>query len=284
MMRLFIINCLLILFQIDTSGQEIKGQILDSKTKEPLEYVSIGIVNTTFGAITNEKGFYEFGYKDQDSSSMVRISMIGYENQTYSIKDLSQKNHLIKLVETSYQIDEVIITPSVERVIGANGFSRSKGWSGWDMRHERKGCEIGLKLNLGNKPIKIKSLHVLLHRQAFDTTFYRLHIRRIEGTQIKDELLSENIIIPLTNESGWAVIDLEQYNLVFKEEVGVTLEMLKAHGLNEDRAMKINNRAHKNYILLKNKKEQIGLFRWGPEAKWDINNDYSPSIYLTVLE
>jgi len=284
MMRFFIASSLLILSQLDISGQIIRGQIIDSKTNKLLEYVSVGIVNTSFGAITDDKGYFEFGYKDQDTSSTVRISMIGYENQTFSIQNLSQNNRVIKLTETSYEIEEITITPTVEKIIGANGFNKFKGWSGWNVRHIRKGCEIGLKLNLGDKPVKIKSLHVLLHRQAFDTTMYRLHIRRINDTLIKNELLTENIILSITNESGWAEIDLEKYNLIFEGEIGVTLEMLNAIGLNEDRAMKINDRVQKNYILLKNKKNQTGLFRWGPEAKWNINDDNSPSIYLTIME
>ncbi len=283
-MRLFIASCLLILSQINTSGQIIKGQILDSKTNKSLEYVSVGIINTSFGAITDDKGYFEFGYKDLDSSSTVRVSMIGYENQIFSIQDLSQKDQVIRLTETCYEIAEIIITPKIEKIIGANGFNKFKGWSGWNVRHIRKGCEIGIKLNLGNKPVKIKSLHVLLHRQAFDTTLYRLHIRRINDTLIKNELLNENIIVSITNESGWAEIDLHHYNLIFEGEIGLTLEMLDAIGLNEDRAMKINDRIQKNYILLNNKKNQTGLIRWGPEAKWIINNDNSPSIYLTIME
>jgi hypothetical protein len=284
MIRLLLASCLLILSQLNTTGQAIRGQIIDSKTNKPLEYVSVGIINTSFGAITDDKGYFEFGYKDQDTSSTVRISMIGYEYQTFSIQDLLQNNKVIKLTETCYEIDEIVITPTVEKIIGANGFNKFKGWSGWNVRHIRKGCEIGIKLNLGDKPVKIKSLHVLLHRQAFDTTLYRLHFRRINDTLIKNELLTENIIVSITNESGWAMIDLEYYNLIFEGEIGVTLEMLNAIGLNEDRAMKINDRVQKNYILLKNKKNQTGLFRWGPEAKWNINNDNSPSIYLTIME
>jgi len=284
MIRLFIASCLLILSQLDTTGQIIRGQIIDSTTNKPLKYVSVGIINTSFGSITDDKGYFEFGYKNQDSSSTVRISMIGYENQTFSIKDLSENDQVIKLAETFYKIDEILITPSTERIIGANGFNKLKGWSGWNVRHIRKGCEIGIKLNLGDMNVKIKSLHVLLHRQAFDTTFYRLHIRRINDTVIKNELLTENIIISLTKEKGWTELDLNHYNLIFNGEIGVTLEMLNAIGLNEDRAMKINDRVQKNYILLKNRKNQTGLFRWGPEAKWNINNDNSPSMYLTIME
>jgi hypothetical protein len=284
MIRFFIACCLLILSQLDISGQIIRGQIIDSKTNKPLEYVSVGIVNTSFGAITDDKGFFSFGYKDQDSSSTVRISMIGYENQTFSIKDLPQNDQVIKLDETYYELDEIIITPSIKRIVGAKGFNKFAGLSGWNVRHIRKGHEIGIKLDLGDNLVKIKSLHVLLHRQAFDTTLYRLHIRRINDTLIKNELLTENIIVSITNESGWAEISLEHYNLIFKGKIGLTLEMLNAIGLNEDRAMKINDRVQKNYILLKNKKKQIGLIKKGPEADWHVIDDNSPSIYLTIME
>ncbi len=241
---------MLILFcHFESNGQVIKGQIVDSKTNEPLEYVSIGIINTHFGTISDDKGYFEFEYKNQPFSSIVRISMIGYEPQTFSISDLIQKDIKIKMLETSCEINEVIISPTIKRFIGANGFNRLQGWSGWGRLHERKGYEMGIKLDLGEKPVKINSLHVLLHRQAFDSSLFRLHIRAIKDTLVLNELLTENIIISLTNESGWANIDLEQYNLILNGEIALTLEWLKVEGINEDREMKINDRREKAYIL-----------------------------------
>jgi len=137
---------------------------------------------------------------------------------------------------------------------------------------------------LGKEPVKIKSLHVLLQRQAFDTSLFRLHIRAIKDTIVLEEKLTENIIITFTNESGWANIDLEKYNLIMSGEIGLTLEWLKVQGLNKDREMKIDNRLQKAYILFKNKKNQTGIYRWGTEAKWIINKDKSPSMYLTIME
>lgn len=283
-MKLLWLSIFIFLSYFEIYGQVIKGQIVDSKTNESLEYVSIGIINTPFGTISDDKGYFEFEYKMQDLSSIVRISMIGYEPQTFSISDLLQKDIKIKMIETSYAINEVVITPTIKRVIGATGFNKFQGWSGWGGLHVRKGYEIGIKLNLGEKPIKINSLHVLLHRQAFDTSLFRLHIRTIKDTLVLNELLTENIIITLTNESGWANIDLEQYNLIMSGEIGLTLEWLKVKGVNEDREMKINDRLQKAYILFKNKKNQTGLYRWGTEAKWIINNEKSPSMYLTIME
>lgn len=283
-MKLFWFSILILLCHVESYGQVIKGQIFDSKTNKPLEYVSIGILNTSFGTISNDKGYFEFEFKNLDLFSTVRVSMIGFEPQTYSISDLLQKDNKIKMVETSYVLNEVVITPSKKRVIGTKGFNKFQGWSGWGGLHVKKGYEIGIKLDLGEKSVKIKSLHVLLQRQAFDTSLFRLHIREIKDTLVLNELLTENIIIPFTNESGWANIDLGQYNLIMSGEIGLTLEWLKVQGLNENREMKINDRMQKAYILFKNKKNQTGLYRWGTEAKWIINKDKSPCMYLTILE
>ncbi len=283
-MKFFWLSILILLCHFEIFGQVIKGQIVNSKTNEPLEYVSIGIINTPFGTISDENGYFEFDYKNQDLLSIVRISMIGYESQTFSISDLLEKDIKIKMIETSYEINEVVITPTIERIVGANGFSRSQGWSGWSGAPVRKGYEMGIKLDLGNKPVKIKSLHILLQRQAFDTSLFRLHIRTIKDTLVLNELLTENIIIILTNESGWANIDLEKYNLIETGEIGLTLEWLEVQGINNDREMKINNRLQNAYILFKNIKNQTGLYRWGTEAKWIIDKEKSPSMYLTIME
>jgi len=283
-MRIFCLNILILLCQIEIYGQVIRGHITDSKTNKPIEYVSIGIVNTTFGAISDEKGFFEFEYKAQDISSNVKISMIGYKSQIFSVKDLLQKDFNVRMIDTVYEIKEIVIKPTVEKIVGANGFDKSRGISGWAGLYDRKGYEIGIKLDLGNKPVKIKSLHVMIDHQAFDTCYFRLHIRSIRDTLILDELLTENIIVPISKESGWVDVNLENYNLNFSGEIGLTLEWLKVIGVNKARKMNVNNQIYDAYFLLKNKKKYMGLYRFGTEAKWSINKENSPSMYLKILK
>lgn len=219
-MKLILFNILIILCCVEISGQVIKGYIFDSNTNEPLEYVSIGIINTPFGTITDDKGYFEFEPQNQNLSSSVRISMIGYEPQIFSIAELLQNDLIIKMIETTYEINEVVIKATLEKKVGANGFNKLKGWSGWGGLYDRKGYEIGIKIDLGNKSVKIKSLHVFLHRQAFDTSFFRLHIRSMKDTLMLSELLTENIIIPVTKESGWVEFNLEKYSLFLSGEIG----------------------------------------------------------------
>jgi len=282
-MRILSIITLIILIQVNVSGQIIEGRITDSKTNEPLEYVSIGIINTNFGTITDTNGYFNFEATVEELS-IVRISMIGYEPKKITVKDLRNNKNEIRLNETTIELAEIIIKPTKERKIGATSHSRSSGWSGWGGLRTRKGYEIGILLDLGSKPVEVKNLNILLKRQSFDKTLFRLHIRAIKDTLITDELLTENIIFPVTKESGWVEIDLESYNIVVSGKVGVTLEWLDIIGNNPDRAIRINKRMTDAYLLFKNKKNQIGLYRWGIESKWIINKKNSPSMYLTIRE
>lgn len=282
-MRITSIIALILLIQIKVSGQVIAGKIIDSNTNKPLEYVSLGIINTNFGTITDDKGYFKFEAK-VDELSIVRLSMIGYEPQKFTVKELIERKNEIKLDEKTTELAEVIIKPTKERKVGAMNSNRFSGWSGWGGQRTGKGNEVGLIINLGEKLVKIKDLNVLLKRQTFDKSLFRLHIRTIKDTLITDELLNENIILSISNESGWVEFNLESYKIVLSGKVGVTLEWLDVKGNNPERAIEINKRMTDAYILFKNNKKYTGIYRWGTESKWRINRKQSPCMYMTIRE
>ena len=182
-MRIFSIIILILLIQVNVSGQIVEGRIIDSKSNEPLEYVSIGIINTNFGTVTDSNGYFTFNAKVKELS-IVRISMIGYESEKFTVKELINNKNEIKLNETTIELSEIIIEPTKERKVGAMSSDRFSGWSGWGGLRTRKGYEIGILLDLGKRPVKVKNLNVLLKRQSFDKSVYRLHIREIKDTLI----------------------------------------------------------------------------------------------------
>lgn len=66
-------------------------------------------------------------------------------------------------------------------------------------------------------------------------------------------------------------------------EVAVTLEWIKVAGLNKDRSMPIRKKETSEYVLFNTKSNRgIAYTRWGAEAKWNIEETASPSMYLTV--
>jgi hypothetical protein len=155
------------------------------------------------------------------------------------------------------------------------------GWSGTEYG---AGNESGLKIKLGALPVRLLSLHIHLHKQSFDTSIFRLHVRSMARKMPSDELLSSNIFIAITKNSGLVDIDLSQYNLVFKGDIVLSLEWIKVMGINKDKLWKSKNREPEPVVIYKCSKQGYSYYKWGSENKWQVNKNMSPGIYLTVQE
>jgi hypothetical protein len=78
MKRLFIIIWLLVpvILPGATTGK-IMGKVVDGATREPLPLVNVSVMNTSLGAITNNKGYY-FIINIPPGKYKMRVQMMGY--------------------------------------------------------------------------------------------------------------------------------------------------------------------------------------------------------------
>jgi hypothetical protein len=285
-MKLFILLLLNAFLSIEANCQIIEGKITDLSNGEALAYVSIGVVNTSLGTITDENGNFKLDAAGQPSSAEIRISMISYKPQSYTIKELSDKTVKIQLIPAPIQLAEVIIKPSGKpRNIGTTSYTRIGNWCGWGGSNNGRGCEIGTMLALGNSYVQIKSLHVHVQRQAFDSCLFRLHIRNLNEKLPNEELLNDNILLTINKETGWMDWDLSKYHIVLKSDVAVSLEWVKVYHAVKGREMSINKSMVNEYVLFNKKTKKGSTYtRWGSEAKWNHFETGSPSMYLTVVD
>lgn len=270
-------------------AQEISGKVVCSETNDPLEYVSIGIVDEPIGTITNERGFFKLDINGIKSYKTIRFSMVGYKPKAFKIQDLSFNNNLIKLEKISFDIDELVFTATRGKKlkVGTSSLTRLGGVCGWGGNRFGSGYELGTKINFGENPVKVESLHVRLYKQSYDSTFLRLHIRDIVDNQPGNELLREIIIFSLSKESGWEEVDLSKYNIVMKGDAALTLEWINVYGENVDKLIRVNKSKEPTANILFNLRKKKGLtlyIRKGSEAKWEVESDQSPSFYLTVID
>ena len=271
---------------VQVQAQQISGKVIDSSSGKSLEYVNLGVIDTSLGVTTNEKGEFSLDIKGQLPKIKVRVSMIGYKPQTFQIEELTNKANIIKLEIEAVQLGEVTVKPFVGKLktIGTTSFTSHGALCGWGGIQKGKGNEIGTKIELGTSAVLVKSLHVRVSKQSFERSLFRLHIRNIVDNLPSKELLTENIIIPITKQSGWVDIDLSKYNLVFDGNIALTLEWVDVAITNKLKLIQVNGK--KEYCVLFNKKQKQGNIytRWGSEAKW-INDDAgAPCFYLTVQE
>ena len=253
-------------------GQTISGKIINDANGESLEFASVGIIGTNFGVITNEKGFFRLDATGQSSNEQVRISMIGFESQTITLKNLVDQEIVVRLKEQSVQLKEVIVKSkkTKQKTIGTKSSSTFvvTGWPGYGTGGER-GIRIDVK-----KPIFVEKVNFHIAYLGLDSVQIRLHIRKIENDTPTEELLTENILIT-AKSTGWYEIDLSKYNLSYSEDIAVTLEWVKAWGTIKDirNTLKFSINYFKGTLYAKD----------ASEAKWTTIK-HGPGIYLTVQQ
>lgn len=283
-------NFLLILsiffaFSLNGFSQKIDGKIIDSETKENLSYVNIGVLNSTIGTITNESGRFILDCDGISSNSEVRITMIGYKSKSISVKELSKGFNLIKLEKDLIELEEIVVAyHGFNKKIGTSKPSKIAGVCGWGGTDFGKGHELGLIIDLGEKPLRIDDLNLKVHKQSFDTIMFRLHIRKLENGLPTQELLTQNIYFEITNWKGWQKIDLSKYNIVSFGKVALTIEWIKISNVIEKRLVKMNGSKQGMAVVLFDTNNKTGTFliRKGSEAPWKIEEGSSPAYYLNV--
>jgi hypothetical protein len=263
-------------------GQTITGKVLDASTGEPLIYASIGVINTPFGTITDEKGNYNLEIKGLLSNSFVRFSMIGFKSHIYTIEELLNKENTIRLEIETINLPEVIVKSTGKlKKVGTTGYS-SKHIIAWRGNDFSKGYEFGTKIELGDTPVKLKSLRMHVYKQTYDSSLFRLHIRNIVENLPHDELLNTDILILITKESGWIDIELSKYNLVFKDDIALSIEGIKVMGGDINKRNTATRQLTQAVAFNINPKKGLTFNKRGTEAKWDRRESGSPSFYLTV--
>jgi hypothetical protein len=266
-------------------GQTITGKVAGASNDDPLIYASIGVIETSVGTITNEEGDFNLEVKGIPVNSRVRFSMIGFKSRIFTIEELSNKDNIILLESEIYKLPEVFVIPAGKiRKVGTSGYTFRGGVCGWGGTQTGKGWEIGTKIELGELPVRLKSLHIRVNSQSYDSTLFRLHIRNIVEDIPGSELLNNNILISLIKETGWIEIDLNKYNLVYEGDIALTLEWIKIIGVDINKFITVNGDKHAAAgVTLDKKRNQGCLFtKWGTEAKWVRQDNESPGIYLTV--
>jgi hypothetical protein len=279
-MKRTIFISLLMCYCFGVNAQVIQGKVIDANSSKCLPYASIGILNTPKGTIANEYGAFALETKDSTLKSTVRFSMIGYESQTFTVNDLVGKDNTIALRLKPVQLTEVIVIQNKEsRIVGTNSYS-PRGMSGWGGDKFGTGHEIGLKMDLGESYVKLEKLIFRIHKQSFDSTMFRLHIRDIVNNIPNEELLLTDILFTVSESSG-----LSQYNIFLKNEVVLSLEWVKVWGLNRKNMVKMNRSKEKSAVVLFSTKKNSGQMftKWGIEADWRSSNRMTPSMYVKVL-
>ena len=214
----------------------IHGKVSNEKN-QPLEYVSIGIIDKTIGTISNKNGLFSLQIqKNQlNDNDSLRFSMIGYSAKTFSIIELqktieSGKPIHVYLSEKVEQLDEVVISTNrlESKEVGTVKKSVRLGavnFSIFDIPNQNLGSEIGRKFKIDHENTLLTKFHFCLYQNEFDTVKFRINAYSLKRLKPHKNLLKENIFIEITDKkNGWFEIDLLPYEILVSDDIVVSIE------------------------------------------------------------
>ena len=89
----------------------IRGLVIDAKTRRPLSFANIFLLNRSTGTISNTAGRFEIKLKQYSDEDSIGVSFIGYKMQKFSLAGLDTSLMIVRLSSALVQINEVIVKP-----------------------------------------------------------------------------------------------------------------------------------------------------------------------------
>lgn len=214
----------------DENQASIKGTILDAKKQTPLPYVNIGIVNSDIGTATDAQGEFQLKFSGVTNNDSLRISCVGFEPKTYYLKSLiAEKSHrpiVIQLQEKRNELKEVVVIDRklITKTFGNKTTSR---FFGGKFASDDYGSEMAIKINGRKVPMYLDKFEVNISYNMEDTASLRLNIYNVKNGSPYENILNENIILRMGNQTGKIELDLSSYNIVVEGDFFIALEWIE---------------------------------------------------------
>ena len=113
-MRRLVLTLSFVLAFVFTVKAQVTGKVIDSKTREPLDFVSVFYEGKNIGEQTDEDGC--FVIKEDSTWKELTIQTLGYQKQIVKLKDFGKnKNLTIRLVSESKTLEGVTISANKKR-------------------------------------------------------------------------------------------------------------------------------------------------------------------------
>ncbi|WP_350286592.1 carboxypeptidase-like regulatory domain-containing protein [uncultured Croceitalea sp.] len=212
------------------------GKIIDQKSKKPLPYVNIGVLNREVGTVSDTNGKFDLSINNDFLNDTIRISMIGYRPVTFLMAKIQHnKEIVIEMKEEVSELNEVVVTARVfkERTLGNKSESKfiSTGFN-----YDQLGAEMGVKVNVRKNPTFVDTFnfHVSYNRLSAKSIF-RLNFYNVKNGRPHENILNDNILIEVSpKETGPFSVDLKPYDIILQDDVIIALEWVAIEGENKE--------------------------------------------------
>lgn len=225
-----IILCLFLPNLIIAKEIRIEGTV-KSKTDKALQYVSIGIVNTSIGTVSDKNGLFTLIINDNliSENDSLRFSMIGYCPTSVSISEIKNRNNLnIQLSEKIEKIPEAI-------VIGKKIKTKVKGTKHQavplytqlaisEYPNQNLGSALGRSFSINHENTLLENLRFYVYSN-YDTVIFRINIYSMKRRKPSKSLVQTSIYKQITGiTKDWIQVDLKKYGILVSNDLIVSIE------------------------------------------------------------
>ncbi len=221
----------LVLWGAGIYAQVIEGTVRDSKTRENLPYVNVGIVGKGVGTVTDNAGAFKITMNGTDADSL-KVSMIGYLPQTFPVSDLKKSIGTVNvLLEPSITaLKEVKIYNHNFREVILGNTTQSKSTNA-GFTSNQLGNEIGEIIKIKKSPTRLKHFNAAISRPASDSVKLRLNFYSVKDGMPDQILQQQNIFVTVKKGQETISVNLEPYNIIVEDKFFVSLEWIEnTHG------------------------------------------------------
>jgi hypothetical protein len=97
--------------RISPPVKSIQGVVLDKKTRKPLPYANVFIINRSMGTVANTSGAFMLKLTDALPEDTLGVSHIGYGLYRIPLYDIDTSYLTIRLSTDQVKIDEIVVRP-----------------------------------------------------------------------------------------------------------------------------------------------------------------------------
>lgn len=207
-----------------------KGILLDSVSKQPIEFANIGIVGKGVGTVSDEKGAFSFQVPDSLKNETIKVSMIGYKAKQFSVASIANASRIF-LVSEAVNLKEVVVIPRKNKIKVLGNETRTSAVSG-GFKKNSLGAEIGVRLKIKHPNTQLRKFMVNINKNTLEQNpIFRLNVYSVSDKGMpKENILKQNIIIEPKEKNGFIEVDLTPYAIFADDDVFISIEWIKDLG------------------------------------------------------
>lgn len=207
-------------------AQSYSGKVNNASTREPLEFVSIGVVGKDVGTVSDIDGSYSIHIGSEYDADSIRFSCIGYHPFTMKVSEYRvQASKTVSLRQQDVVLNDVLVNSSTfeDKTLGNNFKGR---FIKCGFRDNNKGYELGVLLKIKKRAL-LQELICNIASTTYDSVFYRINVYKEIDKGSFENILRAPIYMSRKIEDtklNTLTLDLTPYNIVVEGNTLVTVE------------------------------------------------------------